>query len=279
MSADDMKQRKWLITFGGPSEAFHKRVEIVCDQAYSIDAFDHIIGYTDKDLIDDTDFWSRHGSFIQNNERGYGYWIWKSYLTKKTLEQMSDNDIVVYIDAGCTINPYGKERLLEYFDLVNKSECGNLSITQRYSELAWTKSEIFNYYEVQNDTRVVDTNQLLGGVFVIRKCDHTVDLVNKWYAGCSNYQLIDDSISLTNHKSFRENRHDQSIFSIIRKKYGTITTEFNETMFAFARGGWAKAGHKYPIWATRIRTVPAVPTGHKLLKSKSNYLSKSNYFS
>ena len=46
-----------------------------------------------------------------------------------------------------------------------------------------------------------------------------------------NYELIDDSPSkIKNHIDFVENRHDQSIFSLISKKMGAEVLK-NETNF------------------------------------------------
>ena len=39
-------QRKWFITFGGPTNEYHNAVARVCREANEIGAFDHIIGYT-----------------------------------------------------------------------------------------------------------------------------------------------------------------------------------------------------------------------------------------
>jgi len=51
-------------------------------------------------------------------------------------------------------------------------------------------------------------------------CQETRDFVNEWYnVGC-DYHNIDDSPSIIkNLDSFIEHRHDQSIFSLLTKKY------------------------------------------------------------
>ena len=47
-------------------------------------------------------------------------------------------------------------------------------------------------------------------------------MVEEWYETCCNYHLLNDEPSIIpNDASFSENRHDQSIWSIIRYKYGT----------------------------------------------------------
>jgi hypothetical protein len=202
--------------------------------------------------MNDTSFWEKHSEFITTHPRGYGHWLWKSYVTKQTLHSLHENDILVYADAGCTINPKGMQRLLEYFDIVNKSQYGILSFKTVHLEKRFTKMDTFEYYDTHHDESIFETEQLVGGIYVIRKCQHTVDLVNKWYDGCCNYNLIDDSPSaIPNHPSFYENRHDQSIFSVIRKKYGTEMTEFDETYFD--NSDWYGEGIRYPFWATRLK--------------------------
>ena len=43
----------------------------------------------------DTDFYEKHKNFINNNKRGYGYWIWKSYIVYKNLQKMNNGDILI----------------------------------------------------------------------------------------------------------------------------------------------------------------------------------------
>ena len=54
--------------------------------------------------------------------------------------------------------------------------------------------------------------------------DKTRQLVNEWYKISSIYHLIDDSESVSkNNPSFRQHRHDQSIFSLLTKKYNIFS--------------------------------------------------------
>jgi len=245
-------QQKWFITFGGPTANYHNAVKRICEQARNINIFDNIIGYTDKDLKSDAAFWENHKDFILSNTRGYGYWLWKSYLTRKTLEQMNDNDILVYADAGCIINPNGKPRLLEYFDIVNQSQYGNFSFQMEHLEKCWTKKAVFDYCDVNNEASITETGQLVGGIYVLRKCPHTIKLIDDWYRVCCQYHILDDSTggASANNDSFQDNRHDQSVFSVLRKKYGTEKSKFDETWFA---PDWNTRGRNYPFWAARMK--------------------------
>ena len=52
-----------------------------------------------KGVKKDEIFWENHSSFIENNKKGYGYWLWKPYIIKKTLEKMKKGDILLYLDV------------------------------------------------------------------------------------------------------------------------------------------------------------------------------------
>ena len=101
-----------FITFGGGSENYYQAVERLCGQVKSLEIFDSITGYTDKDIKSDEVFWNKHKNFIINNKRGYGYWIWKPYLILKKLKEINDNDILLYLDCGCEINVKQKKHFV-----------------------------------------------------------------------------------------------------------------------------------------------------------------------
>ena len=41
---------------------------------------------------------------IMKNKKGAGFWIWKHQIIKQEVEKVSDGDIVVYSDAGSSLN-------------------------------------------------------------------------------------------------------------------------------------------------------------------------------
>jgi IS1 family transposase len=97
-------QCRLFMTFGGPTERYHERVKTVCDQAKSIDFFTRVVGITDNFLKKDTDYWNLHGKFIESSRRGYGNYMWKPYIIKRFMDDLKDDDLLVYIDSGCTVN-------------------------------------------------------------------------------------------------------------------------------------------------------------------------------
>lgn len=237
-----------FLTFG--NEKYYKALERLKNEAYSFNIFDKILIYNNLSIF--SDFWNKHSNFIENNKRGYGYWLWKPYLVLKTLETMNNNDILVYADAGCSLNINGINRLNEYFDIVRNSNYGILSFELEHVEKKWCKMDLFEYIDVMNNDNILNSNQLVGGIFILKKCEHTIKLVEMWNDIMSNnYNLIDDSKSkLKNDDSFIEHRHDQSVFSILRKKYGSYIIKDETWLPILEEVDNSKLN--YPILARRL---------------------------
>ena len=243
------KPIKKFITFGGPNLMFHRNLERICKEAKDIDFFDEIIGFNEMDLKMDTPFWNKHGIFIEtNNIRGYGYWIWKPYLIKKELDKINNGDILIYCDAGCQINKNGKERLSEYIDLLNidKQNYGIISFQIEFKELLYTKNVIFDF--MNSDDNFKNKLQCASTVLIIKKNQHSINIIDKWYDLACNYNLLNDDIN-NEIKSFVENRHDQSLLSILVNTYGSIKL-LDETFFP---DNWETEGKQFPFWTKRIK--------------------------
>jgi hypothetical protein len=242
------KQYKKFITFGGPTENYHNSVTRICEEAKNLDYFDEIKGFTEYDLKNNRIFWEKHKNFIENNSRGYGYWVWKPYLIKKALEGLKHNDILIYCDAGCQINNNGKQRLKEYIDMLNsnKQNHGLISFQLEFKELQYTKKSIFDNF--QSNEYEKNMLQCLGGIIIIKKNKHSKNIINEWNKNCKKYNLINDEIQ-NEDKDFVENRNDQSILSVLVNKHGSIKLQ-DETYFS---PNWETDGYCYPFWAKRIK--------------------------
>jgi len=109
---------KWFITFSAGSQDYIDAGNRILEQANATQKFDKTTFYSMDDLRNDPDFWTPHSKFVESNERGIGYWIWKPYLIKKTMEQMVDGDILLYLDAGCEIYVRNSHCFDELFEIV-----------------------------------------------------------------------------------------------------------------------------------------------------------------
>jgi hypothetical protein len=212
-----------FITFGAGGQNYYDAVDRLKTQANNLNLFNNIYCYTDYDLKTDSTFWNKHSDFIINNKRGYGYWLWKPYLIKKTMEKMNDGDILLYLDSGCEIDVNKKEKLIKYFDLV-KYELIIGTLT-RFMEKFLTKIDLFVELNMVED-QYLNTIQHQAGVLLFLVCDKTRNIVNEWYElGCTYHNINDNPSINKTLVCYKEHRHDQSIFSLLTKKYKLFSKE------------------------------------------------------
>ena len=181
-------------------------------QAHTLRLFDDIRLYSDTDLRKDKPFWDKHQEFILSNKRGYGYWIWKPYLIQKHLAQMSDGDVLLYLDAGCELDTRKREMLESYLPIVRRDK---LVVTGSHRpEILWTKADLSFIWPLDA------TEQIQSGIIMLQVCKETRKLIKEWYEYACSYHLINDDPSHhPNHPEFQEHRHDQSILSLLAKRY------------------------------------------------------------
>lgn len=214
--------KKYFLTFGGGGKNYIDATIRLGNQIKQLELFDSIIIKTDRCLQQDLEFWSKHGNFILNNKRGCGYWLWKPYIILKLMEQMNDSDILLYLDSGCEVDYRSKDQFLSLFEKVQKDYIiGTNGLKHGWWEKEWNKKDLLLHMDMLNDD-ILNSAQRQAGTNMYLKCDKTLNLVKEWYQiACSdNYHYIDDSPSREpNLPSYKEHRHDQSIFSLLTKKY------------------------------------------------------------
>jgi len=211
---------RYLITFGGGSKEYREAARRLGNQAVDVSLFNKVIVFTDESIKGSKEFWDLHGEFVEKNKRGYGYWLWKPYIIKRTLEMMCEGDILVYADAGCEIDVGKRELLSSYLERAKSEEI--ISGTAG-SEIYWTKMDVYVELDVLS-SKYVNTAHRIATSIIILKNRKTSELVKRWYELCSNYKLVDDSESVYNNfKYFVQHRHDQSILSLLLKKANILS--------------------------------------------------------
>lgn len=152
--------------------------------------------------------------------RGYGYWSWKPAVIKQELKKMNNGDILLYCDAGCHLNPRAREKLLSYIKKADEHDILVTELTPEYNSYAWTKMDTIALFKDRLSEDRLREGMLQGGTTFLKKNQYTVSIIEQWdrLMDFENMHYFDDSPSvLPNHPSFHENRHDQSIFTLILK--------------------------------------------------------------
>lgn len=213
--------------------------------------FDKATAYTPETLSEEY----KHSPFWEmRNQRGGGYWTWKFDVIRQELRGMQEGDVLVYADAGCTINPKGAARFRQYLQMASAWEPGIVSFQMpQHPEFKWTTREIIAGVGRNADTPpVLRSGQFHATVMIFRKSAAVVDLIEEcWRIITKNPLLITDHYNGAEQTpGFMDNRHDQSILSVMRKVRGCKAIPRDETGSYL----WPNnAGLDYPIWGTRRR--------------------------
>ena len=238
-----------LITYG--DSIYEETKQRLYNQASNLGWFDTITSYSPEDL--DEEFKKKFKDIL-SHPRGGGYWICKPYIINKHLEMIKDDDILIYLDAGCYINPKGFERFKEYIELLKNNEEACISFQMNHHiEKKWTTKEIFEYLNINSDSKdIIESGQIIATVKMFRKCANSINIVSAWLNALhANPLLFTDHYNKNKQcEIFIDNRHDQSICSVLCKLYKTIILE-DETYFEDGFG--CPKSLKCPFWATRIR--------------------------
>jgi hypothetical protein len=215
-----------------------KRIEL---EALNSEFFNKVVTFS-EDFLDEKTL-----NYCYSNGRGFGYWSWKSYIVYEYMKKLDYGDILVYSDAGNTINVNGKDRFKFYIDYLSQDYNDSIFFHMpQHLEKTWTKMDAIDFLDSYD---LIDTGQIAACSFLIKKTDRTVELVKKWRDVCYDHKnLIDDTESkIENDGTFSEHRHDQSILSILVKKMKIELFE-DDTWKYYSHGD-----NSYPINCTRIK--------------------------
>jgi len=230
-----------------------KTLERIRKEAEESDFFDEILIFTEKNF--EPEYSLKYSDFISTHKRGYGYWIWKSHLIHRQLLKMNHGDCLIYLDSGCEVNKGGRTRFQEYLKMANKSELGIVAFSTGLPEKKYSKGDLIDYMNVRNNP-ILDTAQIMGGLLIFCCKDESISLVQRWEQIVhSKLNLVDDSASVSpNDSAFVENRHDQSVLSILVKTTGgAVVLSGNEVdVFPPTNRNWRRL-KKSPFLATRNR--------------------------
>lgn len=194
---------------------------------------------------------------ISNSKRGFGYWAWKPIIINSVLTKIKENDILVYSDAGSEFNVNGKAKLLEYIELAKKYDIWVISQSDEFTDVNWTKADTIKYFtdniiEQDKNTEfqaLIHKGQLEAGTIILKKNKFTQDLLREWenLMTLDNLHLFDDSPSIKkNIDTFKENRHDQSILSLLLKTKHFCSSP-SELFYSETTEGWKELEKTSPF--------------------------------
>ena len=220
-------------------------------QARRLGIFDEVILYTPEMLpqyvLD---------SPLMQYRRGGGYWSWKPAIILDALQKSDEGDIVVYVDAGCTLRK-GSEwnlfiRLLQRYDTVcfqydeaqpQWERWGSKSAKLKY----WTKESTLKYFQERfHDEGLGEFPHIMGGILFVKNKDNS--FLKDWMDITLHHpELIIDPTPeeiARQPEGFAGHRHDQSVI--------TPLALHNPSVIIMPEIMEKEEYHSF-IWASRIR--------------------------
>ena len=150
----------WFFTYG--DDNFKNSKTRIKKEAEKSHFFDKIFVFGPEHL--DKEFFETTKPYSLS-AKGGGFWLWKVYFLKYLFSQMNDGDYCFYVDAGCTINPYGQKRFVDYLKMLDSTETGCIAFyLDGCLEYQWTNYATLEYFN--SDDSIKNTSQLMATILM-----------------------------------------------------------------------------------------------------------------
>ena len=174
----------------------------------------------------DSEYSSRNEDILRN-EHGKGLWIWKHYVQYRTLREMSDGDILLYIDSDFRCDP----SILQYFCLAQQHDIVGFHHSHpdyTLSKLASRDSMILMNLD---NIAVTSSVQSSGGNIMFKKSKFSINFILEMAAWSQQIDVVGNrgkpsklGLDWKEYQSSNYNHQcDQAISSLMLIKYGCKT--------------------------------------------------------
>jgi hypothetical protein len=209
-----------FITFATPDFMEYAKKNI--KSALSVGGFDTAKIYTMNDI---DDFFKVNNSRLLSTKRLGGYAVWKPYIILKRLLEIEENDILCYNDSKYIWVTDVRNMEKQILSNKNIGVYSNKPNSGNHIEKQWTKGDAFLLMNIPNNKfgdYVKNSNQVWSGYILLRKSFNPIRFISEWLTYNQDYRIASDSQTeiIPNDKIFTENRHDQTILSLLCKKWG-----------------------------------------------------------
>lgn len=176
---------------------------------------DKVKEYTLEDLSDE---FRIKNEAILKNKRGGGYWIWKPYIILDALSMVDEGDYVVYTDAGSAF-----VNKIDYLIQCMERENTDIMCFQiPRKEKMYTKRDAFILMDCDTP-EFYETPQICATYILCKKSLISYNFMKEYLYYVQDERIVTDKpneMGKMNYEGFVENRHDQSVFSLLCKKNG-----------------------------------------------------------
>lgn len=213
----------------------YTEVQCLRKKLFELTEMDEIVqwGFDDKKQdrnIVDTEFYKERKDWFKRH--CHGYYAWKPYIIYDLLQNINENDIVVYWDCNpiypnftCSFKPFLNHIHENYEMLAGLQQFGLVNTK-------WTKPECFELMGC-NDKKYTKygCKQIQASWSIWKKTTKSMQVVSEWLNWCEQEDVVACDVNAT-----AKHRHDQSVLTNVAIKH-------NCTVLASRRSGIRLASH------------------------------------
>lgn len=203
-----------ILAINYSDERFKSAQRLNSAQALKMGA-DKVIEYTYETLPED--FKKKYEDRFRM-KRGGGYWIWKPFIILDALSKAEDGDFVVYTDSGSAF----VNRIQFLIDAMEQSKTDIMAFCINTREQDYSKRDAFILMDCDTE-EIRNSAQICGGYMIIKKNLKSCLLMKQFMYYVADERVVTDQDNVMgkdNYEGFIENRHDQTVFSLLCKKNG-----------------------------------------------------------
>ena len=223
---------------------------------------DRVIEFGPDDI--DSTFREKNKNIL-DAAKGNGYWLWKPYFIDKVFSEIKEGDWLIYSDSG---GLYYQNKVVNFIKKWEEKEIYVVCQKTSYQESHYTKRDAFILMDLDVE-EYANSPQRAGGVVCLKKNERNIQIVKEWLNYAQDERVITDmpnTCGIDNYPGFIAHRHDQSIFSLLSKKYGIYTDDclwvkFSEVNFFKTILFSHKKQRIQPVFCyhhTRYGSLPAI---------------------
>jgi hypothetical protein len=205
----------YLVTFGckGKIYDFTNSAIRLKNQAISTGWFDDVFVFNNDNI-------GNHNHDMNTFGAGFGWW--KARIVKMVFDKIDENDIVLYLDAGFSLNKneIADNNFLRYITNCDSGPgfLGFIGFSHVNSEKEHTKRDVFKFMDCDTP-KYTDSQQMASGAFFVKKNKFGKKLMDEFDYFCGIEHLINEYPSYyENYEEYNGHRHNQSVFSLLVKR-------------------------------------------------------------
>ncbi len=172
-----------------------------------------VIEYSPADI---DEIFRKDNEYILSQPRGQGYWLWKPYFILKTLQEIKEEDYLIYSDSGAAY----VNKITFLIDIMKRDNIDIMPFCINQQEIKWTKRDILLLMDADQPW-ILNSAQICGSYIVVKKTKKSMEIISEWLEKAKDPRMVTDDPNVMgkdNYEEFIDNRHDQSIWSVLCKK-------------------------------------------------------------